>query len=73
MRTTAIMYVSAMGIIIYNVVCTIREIYNICQQKLHYVLDPAKNLVAWFLYISSMIMISPVGIGYFYDIQVGTY
>ncbi|XP_028170510.1 transient receptor potential cation channel subfamily A member 1, partial [Ostrinia furnacalis] len=62
------MYTSTVAIIVYNVICIIREAYNLKQQKWHYLVDPC-NLVSWMLYISSTQMVFPTLFGGFYDIQ----
>lgn len=63
------MYTSAIAIMVYNCLCFIRELYNMKQQKWHYLVDPS-NLVSWNLYICSTIMILPTLFGGYWDIQV---
>ncbi|KAL0902157.1 hypothetical protein ABMA27_000099 [Loxostege sticticalis] len=67
-ETMIAMYTSTVSIIVYNVICLIREVYNLKQQKWHYLVDPS-NLVSWMLYISSTLMVFPTLFGNFYDIQ----
>lgn len=63
------MYTSTVAILVYNSVCLIREVYNVKQQKWHYLVDPS-NLVAWILYISSTMMVFPTLMRSCVDIQV---
>lgn len=63
------MYTSTVVILAYNGLCFIRELYNMKQQKWHYLVDPS-NLVSWNLYICSSIMVSPTVFGQYMDIQV---
>ncbi|KAJ6640634.1 Transient receptor potential cation channel subfamily A member 1, partial [Pseudolycoriella hygida] len=53
------MIVSAIAISIYAILSSVREIIQVYQQKLNYLLDPTR-LVSWLLYISSLVMITPV-------------
>lgn len=55
----SIMLILAIGIIIYITLNTLREILQIYQQKWQYLIE-RNNLVSWLLYISAIIMISPV-------------
>lgn len=64
------MYVSTVGILVYNSMCMLREFYNIKQQKWHYAVDPC-NLVSWMLYISSTLTVYPTIFGRYTDVQVG--
>ncbi|XP_077302598.1 transient receptor potential cation channel subfamily A member 1-like isoform X1 [Arctopsyche grandis] len=66
---TPMMYVSAIGILIYNSVSIFREACNIHQQKLQYLLDPG-NIVTWLLCICSIIMIFPISAGHFCNTHV---
>lgn len=58
-EVTTVMVVSAVAIFIYAVVSSVREVIQMYQQKLNYLLDPS-HCVSWLLYISSMIMVMPV-------------
>ncbi|XP_026747288.1 transient receptor potential cation channel subfamily A member 1 isoform X3 [Trichoplusia ni] len=62
------MYTSTVAILVYNGLCLIREAYNVKQQKWHYMVDPS-NLVSWWLYISSSMMVFPTLFGCFEEIQ----
>lgn len=53
------MMVSAVAIIIYIVLSTLREFVQIYQQKWQYLFEP-NNFISWMLYISAGIMVSPV-------------
>lgn len=53
------MHISAMGIVVYIGLNSVREIIQIYQQKFLYFMDPI-NLVSWLLYISASIMVFPV-------------
>ncbi|VVC86120.1 unnamed protein product [Leptidea sinapis] len=52
------LYTSMVGIISYNGICFIGELYNMKQQKWHYLIDPS-NFVSWILYVSSTLMVCP--------------
>lgn len=56
---TNVMIVSAVAISIYAILSSVREVIQIYQQKLNYLLDPS-HCVSWLLYISSLIMVLPV-------------
>lgn len=58
-EVTNCMIVSAIVISIYAILSSVREIIQIYQQKLNYLLDPS-HCVSWLLYISSLIMVIPV-------------
>ncbi|CAK1554642.1 unnamed protein product [Leptosia nina] len=58
LETMVALYTSAIAILSYNCFCLIRELYNIKQQKWHYLTDPS-NFVSWILYASSTIMVLP--------------
>lgn len=58
-EVTKLMVASAIAISTYVVLSSVREIIQIYQQKLNYLLDPT-NCVSWLLYISSSIMVLPV-------------
>ncbi|XP_061382460.1 transient receptor potential cation channel subfamily A member 1 isoform X1 [Danaus plexippus] len=51
-------YASAGIILTYNFICVIREMYNIKEQKWHYIVD-LSNFVSWMLYVSSTLMTLP--------------
>lgn len=53
------MLVLAIGITVYTALNTLREILQIYQQKWQYLIE-TNNLVSWLLYISAIVMISPV-------------
>ncbi|CAG9864669.1 unnamed protein product [Phyllotreta striolata] len=54
-----IMYISALGILVYIGINIFREILQIYQQKFLYFMEPI-NLVAWLLYVSALIMVLPI-------------
>ncbi|KAK5642668.1 hypothetical protein RI129_008835 [Pyrocoelia pectoralis] len=56
---TPVMYINAMGIMVYIGLNSVREIIQLYQQKLLYFMDPT-NLVSWLLYISASIMVFPL-------------
>ncbi|KAG8222242.1 hypothetical protein J437_LFUL001440 [Ladona fulva] len=56
---TPLMYCSAIAIVIYIVVSTLREVIQAYQQRWQYLLDPF-NIVSWLLYISAFSMVFPV-------------
>jgi transient receptor potential cation channel subfamily A member 1 len=58
-EVTTIMMISGTVIVFYILSNTIRELVQIYQQRWHYLLEP-NNLVAWILYISAFIMVSPM-------------
>lgn len=66
------MYTSTVFILVYNALCMVREVYNVKQQKWHYLLDPA-NLVSWLLYVSSTLMVSPPLYDKDSDVQVSIF
>ncbi|XP_047524586.1 transient receptor potential cation channel subfamily A member 1 [Pieris napi] len=51
-------YTCTMAIRVYTCIYFVWEIYNIKQQKWHYLADPA-NFVSWILYVSSSLMVWP--------------
>lgn len=53
------MVISAMAILIYIGINSIREVIQVYQQKYLYFMDPI-NWVSWVLYISSIIMTMPI-------------
>lgn len=58
-QQSTIIVACAITIIVYIVLSSLREIIQIYQQKLCYVLEIV-NLISWILYISTLIMIMPV-------------
>ncbi|XP_049819373.1 transient receptor potential cation channel subfamily A member 1 [Aethina tumida] len=67
-KITPIMYMSAMAIITYIGLNTIRELIQLYQQKYMYFMDPI-NLVTWILYSSAIVMVVPIFGDQMYDIQ----
>ncbi|XP_045509568.1 transient receptor potential cation channel subfamily A member 1 [Colias croceus] len=67
-ETMVAFYVSRVTILSYNCVCLIRELYNIKQQKWHYLADPS-NFVSWILYVSSTLMVCPTLASHSTDLQ----
>lgn len=57
-QTTAIVF-CAVAIIIYIILSSLRELIQMYQQRLHYILEIV-NLIAWILNISTLIMVIPV-------------
>ncbi|XP_037299699.1 transient receptor potential cation channel subfamily A member 1 isoform X2 [Manduca sexta] len=62
------MYTSTVAILVYNLLCLMREAYNLKQQKWHYLVDPS-NLVSWTLYISSTLTVLPTIYGNYDNLQ----
>ncbi|KAH8339821.1 hypothetical protein KR074_011753 [Drosophila pseudoananassae] len=56
-RTTCILF-CAVVIVVYILLNSLREIFQIYQQKLHYILETV-NLISWVLYISALVMVAP--------------
>ncbi|KQS43403.1 transient receptor potential cation channel subfamily A member 1 isoform X4 [Drosophila erecta] len=56
-RTTAILF-CAVVIVVYILLNSMRELIQIYQQKLHYILETV-NLISWVLYISALVMVTP--------------
>lgn len=56
---SSMMLVSSIAIIVYVVLNSMREVLQIYQQKWKYLFEP-NNLVSWLLYISAILMVSPV-------------
>ncbi|KAH8319295.1 hypothetical protein KR067_004641 [Drosophila pandora] len=56
-RTTCILF-CAVVIVVYILLNSMREILQIYQQKLHYILETV-NLISWVLYISALVMVAP--------------
>ncbi|XP_002046790.3 transient receptor potential cation channel subfamily A member 1 isoform X1 [Drosophila virilis] len=56
-RTTAILF-CAVVIVVYILLNSMRELIQIYQQRLHYLVETV-NLISWVLYISALIMIAP--------------
>ncbi|KAJ8954916.1 hypothetical protein NQ318_016856 [Aromia moschata] len=67
-KVNPVMYISALAIIIYIGMSTIREFLQIYQQKYMYFMNPI-NLVTWLLYISALIMVVPIFGDKMYDLQ----
>ncbi|KAJ2954172.1 hypothetical protein O0L34_g2404 [Tuta absoluta] len=67
-ETMIAMYTCTVSVLVFNSFWLIREIYNVKQQKWHYMLDPS-NLVSWMLYISSVLMVFPTLMGNSNDLQ----
>lgn len=62
------MYISAIAIITYIVINSVREFIQFYQQKYLYFMDPI-NLVSWLLYISAVIMVAPIFGGNMHELQ----
>lgn len=58
-NVSSMMLVSSIAIIVYVVLNSMREVLQIYQQKWKYLFEP-NNLVSWLLYISAVLMVSPV-------------
>ncbi|XP_026848765.1 transient receptor potential cation channel subfamily A member 1 isoform X4 [Drosophila miranda] len=56
-RTTAILFCAGV-IVVYILLNSMREMLQIYQQRLHYILETV-NLISWVLYISALVMIVP--------------
>ncbi|XP_037720528.1 transient receptor potential cation channel subfamily A member 1 isoform X4 [Drosophila subpulchrella] len=56
-RTTAILFCAGV-IVVYIVLNSMRELIQIYQQRLHYILETV-NLISWVLYISALVMVTP--------------
>ncbi|EDW93102.2 transient receptor potential cation channel subfamily A member 1 isoform X4 [Drosophila yakuba] len=56
-RTTAILF-CAVVIVVYILLNSMRELIQIYQQKVHYILETV-NLISWVLYISALVMVTP--------------
>ncbi|KAH8301176.1 hypothetical protein KR018_006468 [Drosophila ironensis] len=56
-RTTCILF-CAVVIVVYILLNSMRELLQIYQQKLHYILETV-NLISWVLYISALVMVTP--------------
>ncbi|KAH8370269.1 hypothetical protein KR093_002845 [Drosophila rubida] len=56
-RTTCILF-CAVVIVVYILLNSMREIIQIYQQRLHYLVETV-NLISWVLYISALVMIAP--------------
>lgn len=57
-RSTALVF-CAVAIVVYIVLNSLRELIQVYQQRIHYILEIV-NLISWILYISSLIMVSPI-------------
>lgn len=53
------MLISCLTIIVYIVLSMLREFLQMYQQKWQYLFEP-NNFISWLLYISAVIMVSPV-------------
>lgn len=62
------MYISAVSILTYIALNSVRECIQLYQQKYLYFMDPI-NLVSWLLYVSSIIMVAPIFRGRMHDLQ----
>ncbi|XP_037953086.1 transient receptor potential cation channel subfamily A member 1 [Teleopsis dalmanni] len=58
-RKSSAIVVCAVAIIVYITLNSLREIIQMYQQRLHYILEIV-NLISWVLYISALIMVTPV-------------
>nr|XP_008191477.1 PREDICTED: transient receptor potential cation channel subfamily A member 1 isoform X2 [Tribolium castaneum] len=67
-KITPMMYMSALAIITYIILNTIREMVQVYQQKFMYFLDP-NNLVTWVLYTCAVVMVFPIFWGTMYELQ----
>ncbi|KAB0796783.1 hypothetical protein PPYR_10844 [Photinus pyralis] len=67
-KVTPMMYISAMGIVVYIGLSSVRELIQLYQQKFLYFMDPT-NLVSWLLYISASIMVFPLFGGTITELQ----
>nr|XP_026500855.1 transient receptor potential cation channel subfamily A member 1 [Vanessa tameamea] len=57
-ETMIAIYASTVAVLFYNLMCLIRELCNMKEQKLHYIVDPS-NFVSWTLYVSSTLTVLP--------------
>lgn len=67
-KVSPIMCMSALAIITYIGINSIREFIQMYQQKFMYFMDPI-NLVTWLLYSSALVMVIPIFGGKMYDLQ----
>lgn len=67
-KITPVMYISAISILTYIALSSVRECIQLYQQKYLYFMDPI-NLVSWLLYVSSIIMVAPIFGGSMHDLQ----
>jgi transient receptor potential cation channel subfamily A protein 1 len=67
-KITPVMYMSAVAIISYIIINTIREMIQMYQQKYMYFMDPI-NLVTWILYSAAIVMVLPIFWGTMYELQ----
>lgn len=65
---TPVMYMTALGIIIYIGLNSIREFIQLYQQKFMYFMDPI-NLVSWILYTAALVMVVPIFWSTMYELQ----
>ncbi|XP_050360802.1 transient receptor potential cation channel subfamily A member 1 [Nymphalis io] len=68
-ETMIAIYASTVAVLFYNFMCLIRELCNMKEQKLHYIVDPS-NFVSWTLYVSSTLMVLPTIYPIYEDIQL---
>ncbi|XP_068082099.1 transient receptor potential cation channel subfamily A member 1 [Anabrus simplex] len=68
---TPMMYMSAVAIMTYIGLNSLRETVQLYQQRWRYLLDPI-NLVSWLLNVSSTIMVVPIFSGKFDDLQLSS-
>lgn len=67
-KVTPMMYISAIAIITYITINSVREFVQMYQSKYLYFLDPI-NLVSWLLYSSAIVMVVPIFGEKLYDVQ----
>lgn len=58
-NTSTLMLVSAIAIMVYVITNMLREALQIYQQRWKYLFEP-NNFVSWCLYVSAIIMVSPI-------------
>lgn len=68
-ETKVVIYTSTVAVLFYNLMCLIRELCNMKDQKWHYIVDPS-NFVSWTLYISSTLTVLPSLYPMYENIQV---
>ncbi|CAH2103609.1 unnamed protein product [Euphydryas editha] len=68
-ETMVVIYTSTVSVLFYNLMCLIRELCNMKDQKWHYIVDPS-NFVSWTLYISSTLTVLPTIYPIYEDIQL---
>lgn len=65
----AALYTPALVILIYISLNSLRELLQLYQQRVQYLLDPA-NLVTWLLYGAAILMVTPSLFGALHDMQL---